>query len=96
MDLSQIVKERDEAILSLNKEKIMSYMNKYGVKMPSNELVFWAGVHKAVLRIDSATKEQREKSAKWLLDNDSLWIIRVVTYLCRTIAPFCISTISVR
>ncbi len=69
MDLSRIVKERDEAILSLDKEKIMSYMNKYGVKMPSNELVFWAGVHKAVLRIDSATKEQREKSAKWLLDN---------------------------
>jgi hypothetical protein len=68
MDIGQFVKERDEALLSLDKEKIMSFINKYGLKMPSSELAFWAGVHMAILRIDSAAKEQKEKSAKWLLD----------------------------
>jgi transcriptional regulatory protein LevR len=59
MNVSGFVKERDEAMLSLNKEKIMNYMRKYNVQMPKNELVFWAGIHKSILCITTSTEEQK-------------------------------------
>ena len=69
-DMSKFIKERDEALLSLDKLKIMSYMKNYGVQFnPSNKTVFWAGVHKAILGIRSSTPEQRAKSADWLVSH---------------------------
>lgn len=67
--IEEFVKDRDEAFLSLDKEKIIAYMNKYDVDVPQNELVFWAGVHKAIMQLRSASKEQKEKSSSWLLKN---------------------------
>ena len=67
--VSNFVKERDEAMLSLNKEKIVAYCKKYGVPIPKNETVFWAGVHKTILYLNAATKEQKEKSAAWLVEH---------------------------
>ena len=69
MDMKKFVKERNEALLSLDKKKIDTYCKKYGVNMPENENVFWASVHKAILQINSASPEQKEKSRKWLIDN---------------------------
>ena len=59
MNIKKYVKERDEAMLSLDKDKIVSFCKKYGVPVPENELVFWAGVHKAIVALNSATDEQK-------------------------------------
>lgn len=65
-ELKQFVKERDESLLSLDKDKIQSFMRKYSVPFPKNELVFWAGVHKAIIHINSASTEQKFASIVWL------------------------------
>lgn len=70
IDMEQFAKERDAALLSLNKKKIEGYMRKYDVHYhPSNELVFWASVHKAILAIKSATPAQKLRSAQWLREH---------------------------
>ncbi len=69
-DMKKFVKERDEALISLDKKKIMKFMKKYGVSFrPSNERVFWAAIHKAICNINYATEEQKARSAAWLLRN---------------------------
>lgn len=43
-------------------------MKKYQVRFePENETAFWAGVHKAIIGINSATSEQKQKSRDWLI-----------------------------
>lgn len=54
---------------SLDKEKIVAYCKKYGVPIPEKEIVFWAGVHKARLHINSATNEQKMDSYVWLIEH---------------------------
>lgn len=69
IDIKKFVQERNEALLSLDEQKIRAYMRKYGVSFnPENETVWLAGVHKAILGISSATPEQRERSGKWLVE----------------------------
>lgn len=65
--IENFVKERDEALLSLDKAKILAYAEKYDVRFPKNELVFWASVHKSILAINSADEAQKAKSKAWLL-----------------------------
>lgn len=68
--MSQFVAERDEALLSLDEKKIRAYMKKYHiVYQPENETVWWAGIHKSILGIRSATPEQVERSKKWLVEH---------------------------
>lgn len=67
--MRKFVKERDAALLSLDKEKIQRYCKKYSVHIPQDERLFWAGVHKAILHINSATDEQKLNSTLWLLEN---------------------------
>ena len=68
-DMKAFVKDRDTALLSLDKAKILAYMKKYKIKPPENEMIFWAGVHKAILYMNAATEEQKRKSANWLIDH---------------------------
>lgn len=65
--LKEYAKERDAALLSLDKEKIVAHSKKWGIKLPSSDLALWAGVHKAILFTNSATPEQRECSEAWLI-----------------------------
>lgn len=67
--MNDFVKERNEALFSLDKDRIISYCNKYHVEIEANEKIFWAGVHKAILAIRSATQEQKDNSKKWLLEH---------------------------
>lgn len=70
MNMQKFIRERNEALLSLDEQKIRAYMKKYGVYFgPKNETVWWAGVHKAILGISSITPEQRERSEKWLIEH---------------------------
>lgn len=67
MDINQFKRERDEALLSLDKEKILRFCEKYQVPMPNNDLSFWAGIHKSIYLLKTATPEQKEFSKNWLI-----------------------------
>lgn len=69
MDLNNFVKERNEALLSLDRDKILAYMKKYQVSTPTDDNeVFWASIHKAILVI-SAPEDKKEQSRKWLREH---------------------------
>lgn len=72
--MSNFIKERNAALLSLDKEKILAYGKKYNIKFPEDEKIFWAGVHKAICSLyfvetNNITLEQYTKSADWLKEN---------------------------
>lgn len=72
--MNNFIKERNEALLSLDKKKIIAYMKKYGISIPQNEKIFWAGVHKSICSLyfvgtNNITLEQYTKSADWLKEN---------------------------
>ncbi|MGE4213180.1 MAG: hypothetical protein AB7E42_00180 [Anaerotignaceae bacterium] len=66
MEMSTKAKERNEAFFSLDKNKIEAYLKKYNIPRPQNELVFWAGIYKAILVIPSAPDDLVLKSKWWL------------------------------
>lgn len=68
-EIEKYVKERNEALFSLDKEKIKAFSEKWNIPFPQNETVFWAGIHKAIVHTTAATQEQRDNSIKWLIDH---------------------------
>lgn len=71
MDLSNYIKDRNEAFKSMDKEKILAYCKKYNITTPEDDDIFWTGVHKAVCNLfysktGEITLEQYEKSYNWL------------------------------
>ena len=74
--MKDFVKERNEALLSLNEKKIDAFMKKYNpnCKKPEDKKIFWAGVHKSICNLflvpeNNITIEQYEKSYEWLIKN---------------------------
>ena len=65
-NLDSLIKERNEALFSLDKEKLLDYFNKCEIPMPENELVFWASVHKARLGLIDIPDDKKEESMEWL------------------------------
>lgn len=65
----QFTKERDEAVLTLDKDTIISFCQKYQVPIPKKELSFWAGIHKTICQIPSASPEQKKMSEAWLIEH---------------------------
>lgn len=51
--IDNFIKERNEALFSLDKEKIKAYAKKYDVPLPESEYPFWKGVYLALLNIKS-------------------------------------------
>lgn len=79
--MEDFIKERNEALLSLDREKILAYGKKYNVKFPEDEKIFWAGVHKAIcslylIPVNKITKSQYEKSKEWLKENGFEWQLK--------------------
>ena len=71
MNYASFVKERNEALLSLDRKRIERYAKKYGVTMPTDDEAFWRGVHKAICHITNIPFEVRQKSAEWLFEHGS-------------------------
>lgn len=69
MSIKKFVKERDEALLSLDREKIVKFLRKYNMPVPENETVFWAGIHKGICALNSANSEQKLNSIIWLVNH---------------------------
>lgn len=69
MNFKDFVKERNEALRSLDKAKIIAYSKKYDVPVPADERTMWAGIHKARLMVTSMTEEEKQISRDWLKEN---------------------------
>ncbi len=65
-DFKQFVKDRDSAMRSLDETKILEYCRKYGVPIPANETLFWCGIHKARIQLNSITEDEKQISRQWL------------------------------
>jgi hypothetical protein len=65
------VAERDAALLSLDKDKILAYGDKWGVDwklVPGKEYWFWVSVHMARTGAKSLPMEARIESKRWLTE----------------------------
>ena len=65
--LEAFVKERNEALFSLDRKKIEAYMIKYGETeiAQTPDVLFWASVYKAICSIKDAP-EAISKAKAWL------------------------------
>ena len=68
-ELKETVRERNEAFMSLDREKILAYMSKNEMPVPKAEKMFWVSVHMARLGIKTMPEEEKEKSRQWLKEN---------------------------
>lgn len=69
----EFIAERNEALLSLDEEKIRAMVLKWnGEKMPDNKQVFWAAVHKAITAASGLPIEFRRKSKEYLISIGSM------------------------
>lgn len=67
--MNEFIADRDAALLSMDKEKLIAYGNKWGVNwklVPGEEEWFWVSIHKARTGALSLPREERIKSKKWL------------------------------
>jgi hypothetical protein len=64
-------RERNAALRSLDEEKIIEYIDKYGVELPRSKESFWRCVHKAVLQIPDFTQAEYKRSYDWLKEHRS-------------------------
>ena len=71
MDMKKVLKERNEALLSMDEQKIKNYMRKYGESesISDNDTIFWASVHMARIGITDIPEEEIEKSKQWLISH---------------------------
>ncbi len=73
--IEEFVKRRNEALFSLDRDKILKfYESAYGkteMNMLENvdERTFWASVYKAICNITSAPEDLKSKAEKWLNEN---------------------------
>ena len=64
--LADFVKERNEALFSLDEKKIRAYSRKYKVPMSKHPTVFWASVYKAIANITNAPEDLKAQAEEWL------------------------------
>ena len=69
--IERFVKERNEALFSLDRKKIEAYLIKNGEACFADapDLIFWAGVYKAICGITNAPPELVKKAHSWLAEN---------------------------
>ena len=69
--VESFVKERNDALFSLDRRKIEAYLRKYGEDelAQTPELLFWASVYKAICGIKGAPKDVLQKAYSWLSMN---------------------------
>lgn len=67
--MSDFVKERNEALFSLDEDKIKAYFKKYDIPIPEDETEFWGGIYKIIYNIKDAPKELKYKACEWLIEH---------------------------
>ena len=73
------VKERNDALFSLNRKTIEAYCAKHGDTEAPNlpDQVFWAGVYKAICAIKNAPEDKVKTARTWLKANGFSETIRL-------------------
>jgi hypothetical protein len=67
LEIAEFNRERNEAFLSLDEQKIRIHQRKWNGKEMSNDMrIFWASVHKAITGVQSLPTEFRKQSKAWL------------------------------
>ena len=65
--LQRFVQERNEALFSLDKDRLKAYMRKYNLPVEDcSDDVFWASVYKAICNIKNAPEPIAEEARTWL------------------------------
>jgi len=65
--LSEFTAARDEALLSLDEEKIRAFFRRFNsAELPTNTFTFWGSVHKAITGNTALPIEFRRQSNAWL------------------------------
>ena len=67
--IQRFVQERDEVLLSMDKERIIKFYGRWDIDMPLDDEVFWAGIHTAITGAKSIPIEKRRESKKWLTEH---------------------------
>lgn len=74
IDWDGFLSDRREALLSLDRDKVLAYAEKYGVsiirEVADDEYLFWIIVHKARTGALDLPDEERERSRQWLLERN--------------------------
>lgn len=69
-ELTEFNRERDEAFLSMDEQRIRAMFRKWNeTEMPSHPVLFWGAVHKAVTGSINLPIEFRRKSKAWLTEH---------------------------
>ena len=71
MDFQQFLRERNTALLSLDRTRLEAYMRHYNVTIPDDDEVFWRGVHKARTAVPTFPEWVRAESRAWLRAHNS-------------------------
>lgn len=69
MEINEFIARRDEALLSLDRERIIALFNETETEIPEDETTFWAGVHMARMEVKSFSAEVKAESLGWLHAN---------------------------
>ena len=69
--MAQFINDRNRALVSLNEKRIKKYFRKWGIPYPTDEKVFWAAIHKAIVELYMnggrfITEEHYKRSKQWL------------------------------
>lgn len=69
--VESFVKERNDALFSLDRRKIEAYLRKYGEEelAQTPDVLFWASVYKAICAIKGAPKDVVQQAYTWLSKN---------------------------
>lgn len=67
--LAKFVKERNEVLFSLDRQRIEAYLKKRGLGIPDNDIVFWASIYKCIYNITDAPAELKQQAQAWLHDH---------------------------
>jgi len=72
-EIQQFIKERNEAFMSLDEQRIRDYMRKWNKsEMPTNMEVFWGAVHKAITGTGATMPIEFRRKSKAYLDERGL------------------------
>lgn len=63
------VEERDKVFRTLDFDRIKRFCMKWGIDIPTNEMVFQAGVYKVILHMYSSTDKEKAEAMEWLTNH---------------------------
>ena len=69
MKFDEFIRERNDAILSMDEGEIRDFSRKHGITAPQEDIVFWAGIHMSILALNAASEEQKAASKAWLMEH---------------------------